>query len=156
MRSPVMTSDGGLPVDFASPTSLVANQFTSSHWGRSAIRRTMPPGCRSSSNIRTTPGYPDGNWPPHRGMTLEENLSELRRHADDFTNGAGYTFTDLDTGDRDVIGCVYLYPSAPEEWEVTAQSWVRADRSSLDVPLAAAARWLATDWLWERVDPCGR
>jgi hypothetical protein len=40
---------------------------------------------------------------------------------------------------------------------VTVQSWVRADRSGLDVPLAdAVARWLATDWPWERVDRCGR
>jgi hypothetical protein len=57
----------------------------------------------------------------------------------------------------DVIGCVYLYPSASEEWDVTVQSWVRADRSSLDGPLAdAVARWLATDWPWERVNRCGR
>ena len=54
-------------------------------------------------------------------------------------------------------GCVYLYPSASEEWDVTVQSWVRADRSSLDAPLAdAIARWLATDWPWQRVDRCGR
>jgi hypothetical protein len=90
-------------------------------------------------------------------MTLEENLADLRRHADDFTRGAGYTFTVLDPDDNDVIGCVYLYPSPSEEWDVTVQSWVRADRSDLDVPLAdAIARWLATDWPWEHVDRCGR
>lgn len=62
----------------------------------------------------------------------------------------------LAPGDNDVIGCVYLYPSASEEWDVTVQSWVRADRSGLDMPLAdAVARWLATDWPWERVDRCG-
>ena len=81
----------------------------------------------SIEHIRSIPGYPDGNWPPRSGMTLEENFSDLRRHADDFTRGAGYTFTVLDPGDHDVIGCVYLYPSVSEEWEVTVQSWVRAD-----------------------------
>ena len=86
----------------------------------------------SIEHIRSTPGYPDGNWPPRSGMTLEENLTDLRRHADDFTRGAGFTFTVLDPGDNDVIGCVYLYPSASEEWDVTVQSWVRADRSGLD------------------------
>ena len=101
----------------------------------------------SIEHIRSTPGYSDGNWPPRSGMTPEENLSDLRRHADDFTRGAGYTFTVLDPGDNDVIGCVYLYPSPSEEWDVAVQSWVRADRSSLDVPLAdAVARWLATNW----------
>jgi hypothetical protein len=72
-------------------------------------------------------------------------------------SGAGYTFTVLNPGDNDVIGCVYLYPSPSEEWDVKVQSWVRADRSSLDLPLAdAVARWLATDWPWERLDRCGR
>jgi hypothetical protein len=57
----------------------------------------------------------------------------------------------------EVIGCVYVYPLHSEDWDVTVQSWVRADRASLDVPLAdAVARWLATDWPWERVDRCGR
>jgi hypothetical protein len=72
---------------------------------------------------------PAEDMSPRSGMTLEENLADLRRQADDFTRGAGYTFTVLDPDDNDVIGCVYLYPSASEEWDVTVQSWVRADRS---------------------------
>jgi hypothetical protein len=41
------------------------------------------------AHIRSTPGYSDGSWPPRSGMTPEENLDELRRHADDFARGAG-------------------------------------------------------------------
>src|SRR3954463_14577862 len=43
----------------------------------------------SIDHIRSTPGYPDGSWPPEDGMTLEENLADLRRHADDFRRRAG-------------------------------------------------------------------
>ena len=90
-------------------------------------------------------------------MSLSGNLADLRRHADDYTRGAGFTFTVLDQVDGDVIGCVYLYPSGSEEYDVTVQSWVRADRASLDDPLAAAvANWLVSDWPWKRVDRCGR
>jgi hypothetical protein len=90
-------------------------------------------------------------------MSLEQNLADLRRHADDFTRRKGFTFTVLDPADDDVIGCVYLYPTPSEDHDVTAQSWVRADRAELDSPLAdAVASWVETDWPWERVDRCGR
>src|ERR1044072_9042437 len=94
----------------------------------------------------STPGYPDGKWPPPDGMSLERNLSDLERHADDFSQRRGFTFTVLDPGDGDVIGSVSLYPSRSAEYDVTVQSWVRADRAHLDEPLAdAVATWLASD-----------
>jgi hypothetical protein len=154
---PVMTADTFVPAGFDPPTSLVTHQFRLEPLGPQHNQADHAAWMSSIEHIRSTPGYPDGNWPPPTGMTLEENLADLRRHADDFTRNAGFTFTVLEPADNDVIGCVYLYPSASEEWDVTVQSWVRADRASLDGPLAdAVARWLTTDWPWERVDRCGR
>ena len=77
-------------------------------------------------------------------------------HAAGFAAGSGSTFTVLDPGDGDVTGCVY--PCPPEsEGDVIVQSWVRADRSHLDGPLAdAVAAWVAADWPWHRPDRCGR
>jgi hypothetical protein len=109
-----MTSDEFVPVGFDPPTSLATNQFRLEPLGPQHNRADHAAWMSSIEHIRSTPGFPDGNWPPRTGMTLEENLSDLRRHADDFTRGAGYTFTVLDPGDNDVIGCVYLYPSASE------------------------------------------
>lgn len=152
-----MTADQFVPVDFVLPTSLVTARFRLEPLGPQHNEADLAAWTSSIDHIRSTPGFPDGNWPPRNGMTLEENLGDLRRHADDFTRRAGFTFTVLDPTSNDVIGCVYLYPAASEEWNVTVQSWVRADRSELDVPLAdAVARWLASDWPWERVDRCGR
>ena len=146
-----------VPVGFDPPTSLTTDQFHLEPLGPQHNQADHAAWMSSIEHIRSTPGYSDGSWPPVSGMTLEENLADLRRHADDFTRGAGFTFTVLEPSDGDVIGCVYLYPSASQEWEVRVHSWVRADRSGLDVPLAdCVARWLATDWPWERVDRCGR
>ena len=46
---------------------------------------------------------------------------------------------------------------AAGEHDVIVQSWVRADRAQLDVPLAdAVAAWLHADWPWSHIDRCGR
>ena len=152
-----MSSNAFVPADFDPPTSLRTDRFRLEPLGPQHNESDLAAWTSSIEHIRSTPGYPDGRWPPPGGMTPEENLSDLRRHADDFARRAGFTFTVLDPDVDEVIGCVYLYPSASADRDVTVQSWVRADKASLDLPLAdAVARWLATDWPWERVDRCGR
>lgn len=152
-----MTAAEFVPVGFDPPTSLVTDRFRLEPLGPQHNGADLAAWTSSIEHIRATPGYPDGRWPPPDGKSLEENLADLRRHADDFTRRAGFTFTVLDPEDDDVIGCVYLYPTSSAEFDVTVQSWVRADRAELDAPLAdAVARWLASDWPWQRVDRCGR
>lgn len=154
---PFMAADQFVPLEFDPPTSLVTDQLRLEPLGPEHNQADHAAWMSSIEHIRSTPGYPDGSWPPRAGMTLDENLLDLRRHADDFARRAGFTFTVLDPRDGDVIGCVYLYPTGAEDRDVTVQSWVRADRSHLDGPLAdAVAGWLATDWPWTRVDRCGR
>jgi SAM-dependent methyltransferase len=148
--------DPFVPAGFEPPTSLRTEQFRLEPLGPQHNAADLAAWTSSIEHIRSTAGFPDGTWPPLTGMTAEENLRDLRRHADDFAGRAGFTFTVLDPSD-DVIGCVYLYPSASAEYDVTVQSWVRADRSELDASLSeSVASWLARDWPWERVDRCGR
>ncbi|HKA70111.1 MAG TPA: N-acetyltransferase [Actinomycetes bacterium] len=152
-----MTSEAFVPAGFDPPTSLSTELFRLEPLGPQHNEADHAAWMSSVGHIRATPGYPDGDWPPLSGMTLEGNLADMRRHADDFARRIGFTFTVLDPVDGDVIGCVYLYPAASEDYDVTVQSWVRADRADLDAPLAAAvADWLATDWPWERPDRRGR
>ena len=87
-----------------------------------------------------------GSWPVP-GMTLEENLADLRRHAQDFAERSGFTYTVLETGSGRVIGCVYIYPSREQSGVTEVRSWVRADRADLDPVLyEAVSAWLASDW----------
>jgi hypothetical protein len=86
-------------------------------------------------------------------MTSEENRADLQRHADDFRNRRGFTYTVLDPVSRDVIGCVYIYPVRDEEHDACALSWVRESRAHLDVPLwRAVTAWLASDWPFDSVE----
>ena len=88
-------------------------------------------------------------------MSLEANLVDLDRHARDFANRTGFTYSVLD-GD-DVIGCVYIYPTKEPGHDASVLSWVRASRAELDGALAdAVATWLARDWPFTNVDDEGR
>lgn len=152
-----MTAEEFVPADFDPPTALTTDKFRLEPLGPQHNESDHAAWASSIEHIRSTPGYQDGSWPPPEGMPLERNLADLRGHADDFARRAGFTFTVLDPDDDQVIGCVYLYPTASADWDVTVQSWVRADRADLDGPLAdAVARWLNSDWPWGRVDRCGR
>ena len=152
-----MPSEAFVPAAFDPPTSLVDDRFVLEPLGPRHNDADLAAWTSSIDHIRATPGYPDGSWPPPEGMTPERNHADLTRHAADFAARKGFTFTVLEPATREVIGCVYLYPSPSSDHDVTVQSWVRADRADLDTPLAdAVASWLTSDWPWERPDRCGR
>jgi hypothetical protein len=83
---------------------------------------------------------------------VEDNLRDLQRHADDFESRLGFTYTVLDPATGEVIGCLYIYPDKSEQHDAKVLSWVRANRSELDVELwRAVTKWLADEWSFERV-----
>jgi hypothetical protein len=111
----------------------------------------------SIDHIRATPGFHGREWPPVDGMSLEENLADLERHARDFAERVGFTYTVLAPDGDDVLGCVYIYPSRDERHDAAVSSWVRADVAELDAVLhAAVSRWLADAWPFTAVDYADR
>jgi hypothetical protein len=146
-----------VPADFEPPTALVSDHFRLEPLGPQHNEDDHAAWTTSIAHIRSTPGFPDGSWPPPEGMSLDQNLDDLRRHAADFEARTGFTFTVLEPVTGEVIGCVYLYPSPSPDVDVTARSWVRASHAELDGPLAdAVAAWLAAEWPWPRVHVPGR
>lgn len=136
--------------DFVPPSSLTTPRFRLEPLGPQHNEADYAAWTSSIDHIRATPGYPDGRWPDDR--SVDDNLRDLRRHADDFANRRGFTYTVLDPGTADVIGCVYIYPEPDVPYGAHVQSWVRASRAELDVPLwRAITDWLAADWPFESV-----
>jgi hypothetical protein len=139
-----------VPDDFQPPLELVADDFVLEPLGPQHNEADHAARSSSMEHIRATPGYPDGRWP--REMTLEENRADLERHARDFATRSGFTYTVLDPSDRDVIGCVYIYPDRDGEHDAVVLSWVRATHAAYDAPLRElVSGWLAEAWPFERV-----
>ena len=106
----------------------------------------------SIAHIRSTPGYESRQWPPSGGMPLEENRRDLARHARDFVERRGFTFTVLKPATGEVIGCVYIYPATDGEHDAEIRSWVRADVGPLDSLVhSAVSQWIDEEWPFQGV-----
>ena len=134
-----------VPPDFDVPPGFATSDFVLEPLGPEHNEQDYDAWTSSMEHIGQTPGFPWGTWP--REMTADENRKDLERHADDFRNRKGFTYTVLDPGDRDVIGCVYIYPLRDSDDTAIVQSWVRKSHAHLDIPLwRAVTEWLEANW----------
>jgi RimJ/RimL family protein N-acetyltransferase len=138
-------ADSFVPADFRPPPGLVTDRLLLEPLGPQHNESDYQAWTSSMEHIRATAGFPDGRWP--HPMSLEENRGDLERHAHDFEQRTGFTYTVLDPDSREVIGCLYIYPTKAEEHDADVRMWVRASRADLDGPLwDAVSAWLARDW----------
>ncbi|MCW2902745.1 MAG: hypothetical protein JWO67_5010 [Streptosporangiaceae bacterium] len=148
-----------VPAGFAVPGGLVARSLRLEPLGPQHNDEDHEAWTSSIEHIRGTPGFHGRSWPVD-GMTLEENLADLRRHADDFAARTGFTYTVIDGSAGRVVGCVYIYPGRHEGqqgYDADVRSWVRADRAELDEPVyEAVTAWLATAWPFVRAEYASR
>ncbi|MEU7552360.1 N-acetyltransferase [Streptomyces sp. NPDC044571] len=138
-----------VPEDFEVPLGCEGEGFRLEPLGEAHNERDLAAWSGSIAHVRATPGFQGRGWPPPEGMSAQDNLADLARHARDFAERRGFTYTVLDGGD-DVIGCLYIYPSKDAPGRVQVSSWVRADRAALDEVLyERVRRWLADVWPFE-------
>jgi RimJ/RimL family protein N-acetyltransferase len=139
-----------VPPEFVPPSSLVTDRFRLEPLGPQHNDSDYEAWSSSVEHIHATPGWETSSWPDDR--SLDHNLRDLRRHADDFEKRRGFTYTVLDPAGGEVIGCLYIYPDEDEQHDARVLSWVTASRAELDVPLwRAVTDWLERDWPFERV-----
>ena len=147
-----------VPEDFVVPDGLIARDFRLTPLGPQHNEADYAAWTSSIDHIRATPGFREGSW-PHE-MSLTDNLRDLQRHARDFAERRGFTFTVLSIGTGDVIGCVYIYPPGrPGPGDggrrlcASVESWVRADHAALDPAVHdAVVAWLERDWPFDSIE----
>jgi hypothetical protein len=134
-----------VPAEFQPPLGMAGERFVLEPLGPEHNSSDYAAWTSSMAHIKATPGFESSSW-PHE-MTAAENRADLERHARDFEQRQGFTFTVLDPGSRVVIGCVYIYPSGQPQHDADVRSWVRADHADLDGPVRrSVAEWLAREW----------
>ena len=138
-----------VPDDFDPPTGFTAGDFRLTPLGPEHNDRDYVAWTSSMEHIRRSPGFPDGSWP--RPMSLDENRADLERHARDFADRKGFTFTVIDSRD-DVVGCVYVYPAKDGAHDAVVQSWVRESEAAQE----AAFRRAIADWVMSDAWPFAR
>ena len=149
-----MSPEPFVPSEFVVPLRLETPQFVLEPLGPQHNESDYAAWSSSMEHIHDTPGWEEEKWP--RPMTLEENRADLERHASDFAQRTGFTYT-VSSPAGDVIGCVYIYPSKKEAADAQVLSWVRASDADLDAPLwRAVSTWLESDWPFDRVDYASR
>jgi hypothetical protein len=147
-----------VPVEFAVPAGLTAEEFRLEPLGPQHNAADYAAWTASVDHIRETPGFAGWGW-PHE-MSAADNLRDLQRHAQDFAERRGFTYTVLGAGTADVIGCVYIYPlrgdgpgSTGAGRRAVVRSWVRADRAALDpVVYHVVLAWLERDWPFHSIE----
>jgi hypothetical protein len=155
-----MSGELFVPADFAVPDGLLADEgFRLAPLGPQHNEADYAAWTDSIGHIRATPGFIGSSWP--HPMSLEDNLRDLERHAHDFAERRGFTYTVLDVGSDEVTGCVYIYPLEGQGpgggidgvRGATVRSWVRADRAQLDrVVYDAVLAWLERDWPFQSIE----
>lgn len=139
-----------VPPGFDPPTGLVAGGLRLEPLGPQHNERDFAAWTSSMDHIRRSPGFDKlRDWP--REMSLAENRSDLERHAQDFAERAGFTYSVLD-GVNDVVGCLYIYPADDGIHDAKVFSWVRVSQAGQDGALRrAVADWLTSDaWPFAR------
>lgn len=109
------------------------------------------------SSVDHLSGVLGGNWPS--GLTLEEDQKVLKHHEWEFENKVGFVYTVMNPSESEVLGCVYLYPSKLDEYDVEIGLWVTSNafEAGLDEILYKTVReWVKSSWPFEQVIFPGR
>lgn len=145
-----------VPPDFEVPQSYSWSDLHLEPLGEQHNERDHQAWMSSIDHIRSTPGFSpqeEPGWPI--AMTLEKNLEDLVRHAKDFRERKGFTYSILEG--EEVIGCIYIYPSRDPDRDAEISSWVRESRAELDtVVREELATWIDETWPFANPHYAGR
>jgi hypothetical protein len=86
-------------------------------------------------------------WPPE-AMTVEVDREDLAHHEDEMRAREGFNYAILDAEERELFGCVYIYPSEAAA-DADVSWWLVDDALGTELERTleeAVPAWLAETW----------
>jgi hypothetical protein len=153
------------PIDAAVPESLLTGEFLARPLRASDVELDYDAVMSSRAELLLHSG---GSW-PREDFRLEENLADLVRHEQEHHERVAFTYTIMNPGETECLGCIYLNPPAQilkraggsaeqaatiGDYETWVSFWVRHSRlaDELDARvLQALLNWFQTEWAFKQV-----
>ncbi len=153
------------PIDAAVPESLLTGEFLVRPLRATDVELDYDAVMSSRAELLLRSG---GSW-PREDFRLEENLADLVRHEQEHNERVAFTYTIMNPGETECLGCIYLNPPerllkragdsteqamAIDDYETWVSFWVRHSRldDELDARvLQALLNWFETEWVFKQV-----
>lgn len=135
-----------VPDDFDVPDALETDRMRLRALTMNDAAKDFDAVMSSEERLRTV-FRPDGTWPS--GLTLERNILELAWHETEFRLRTSFAYTVVTLDETEVMGCMYIYPTAKPGYDAEVTMWIRQSRVSegLDEHLfETVERWIAAVW----------
>jgi len=150
-----ISKDEFVPNDFEVPPLLETDLFRLRMLSIDDVEKDYEAVIESRELLHTMFGGP---W-PRSDFTIEENLTDLERHQQEFLDHKAFAYTVISLDESRVLGCVYINPSKVTDLDAVVFIWVRQTEyeKGLDEVLFNAVRdWISTNWPFRKVDYPGR
>lgn len=146
-----------LPSEFVTPAGLETDEFRLRMLTIHDLVKDYEAVMTSREHLQGIFG-PKSSW-PRADLSLEQDLIDLGWHQKEFQNRTSFAYTVMSLDESCCLGCVYLYPTAPVDYDAQVILWVRQSELSngLEARLMAAVKeWIAQDWPFAKVAFPGR
>jgi len=146
-----------IPLEYSVPAELVTKQFKLRMLTVDDVVKDYDAVMSSRERLRGVFGQSD-TWPSDT-LSLKQNLIDLGWLQKEFQRRTSFAYTVVSLDERQVLGCVYIWPSSKREFDALVYLWVRDSEyeKGLDPILFATVKdWVAAEWPFSKVAYPGR
>jgi len=150
-----MSENQFVPDDFKVPVSLETDRFRLRMLSVDDVEKDYEAVIESRELLHTMFGGP---W-PRLGFTLEENLSDLERHQQEFLSRKAFAYTVVSLDETKILGCVYINPPETADSDAVVVMWVRQteyDKGLDEILFNGVRDWISSIWPFRMVSYPGR